>query len=170
MRRSHRRRGKPSHGHATRSQLARSRPPPDGAGSPDRAAGRRDAASYAAVVPANVSLLFDRLLSFSLALPGAWEDHPWDDLVVKVGKKIFVFIGSEQHPTVSVKLPDSKEQALLLGCARPTGYGLGKAGWVTVSADGPECPPVDVLEDWIEESYRTIAPKKLIAELDAGSR
>ena len=27
-------------------------------------------------------------------------------------------------------------------------------------------PPVDILCDWIEESYRTIAPKKLVAELD----
>ena len=117
----------------------------------------------------NVTSLLDRLLAFSLAFPGAWEDHPWDDLVVKVGRKIFVFIGSEQYPGVSVKLPESHEQAKLLSCAKPTGYGLGKAGWVTISVDSPECPPAEVLEDWIEESYRTIAAKKLIAELDASS-
>ena len=27
--------------------------------------------------------------------------------------------------------------------------------------------PPDLLQDWIEESYRTIAAKKLVAELDA---
>jgi hypothetical protein len=28
--------------------------------------------------------------------------------------------------------------------------------------------PVDVLRDWIEESYRIVAPKRLVALLDAG--
>jgi hypothetical protein len=27
-------------------------------------------------------------------------------------------------------------------------------------------PPLDVLKDWVEESYRLVAPKKLVAELD----
>jgi hypothetical protein len=26
---------------------------------------------------------------------------------------------------------------------------------------------VDILTDWVEESYRTVAPKRLVAELDA---
>ena len=28
-------------------------------------------------------------------------------------------------------------------------------------------PPLGVLTDWVEESYRTVAPKRLVAELDA---
>jgi predicted DNA-binding protein (MmcQ/YjbR family) len=112
----------------------------------------------------------DRLLAFALAFPGAWEDHPWSETVVKVGKKIFLFIGWGDYAGVSVKLPESNEQALLLDCATPTGYGLGKAGWVSVDFTGEDVPPIEVIEDWIEESYRTIAPKKLIVELDAMSR
>jgi hypothetical protein len=38
---------------------------------------------------------------------------------------------------------------------------------VTIRVVAVECPPVEVLLDWIEESYRTIAPKTLVRELDA---
>ena len=33
-------------------------------------------------------------------MPGAWEDHPWGDTVVKVGKKVFVFMGVDGEDTV----------------------------------------------------------------------
>jgi len=107
---------------------------------------------------------------FALDLPGAWEDTPWEeDHVAKVAKKIFVFMGSTDSPTpgIAVKLPESHAQALSLDCATPSGYGLGKAGWVNIQLTAPDRPSADVLCDWVEESYRAIAPKKLIAELDA---
>jgi predicted DNA-binding protein (MmcQ/YjbR family) len=52
--------------------------------------------------------------------------------------------------------------------AEPTGYGLGKSGWVTVPLDAEDVD-VEILSDWIEESYRIIAPKRLVAELDRGT-
>lgn len=33
-------------------------------------------------------------------------------------------------------------------------------------AFGERTPPLDVLKDWVEESYRVVAPRRLIAELD----
>ena len=42
---------------------------------------------------------------------------------------------------------------------------LGKAGWVTVPLRAPGVT-VDVLRDWVEESYRIVAPKRLVATLD----
>ncbi len=106
---------------------------------------------------------------FAFGLPGAWEDHPWeDDSVAKVGKKIFVFFGSPERPGLSVKLPESAAHALSLSCTTPTGYGLGRHGWVRIDlAPAGEIPDVDLLLDWIEESYRSVALKRLIAELDA---
>jgi predicted DNA-binding protein (MmcQ/YjbR family) len=111
-----------------------------------------------------------RLLEFALEFPGAFEDHPWGDDVVKVNKKIFVFLGSEEYLPLgmSVKLRDSHEQALMVPGAEPSGYGLGRAGWVTVPFRDTT-PPLDVLEDWVEESYRVVAPKRLIADLEENS-
>ena len=111
-----------------------------------------------------------QVLRFALALPGAYEDHPWEETVAKVGKKVFVFFGAEESPNwpgMSVKLRESNQAALGVPGAAPTGYGLGKAGWVSLSFRGDTAPPVSVLCDWVEESYRLVATKKLIAELDA---
>ncbi|MEV0179150.1 hypothetical protein AB0I54_07565 [Streptomyces sp. NPDC050625] len=45
--------------------------------------------------------------------------------------------------------------------------GLGRAGWVRIPLQEPGAPAAGLLCDWVEESYRVIAPKRLIAELDA---
>ncbi len=105
-----------------------------------------------------VATLRTRALSF----PGAWEDHPWGDTVVKAGKKIFAFLGDA---SITLKLTEAHEAAMSVPGAKPTAYGLGKAGWVTLPLDAG-APPVDVLCDWLDESYRNIAPKKLIAQLE----
>ncbi len=109
----------------------------------------------------------DRIKEFALEFPDAWFDTPWEgDGVVKVGKKIFVFLGGPVSDAVAVKLPHSAEQGLLIEGAVPTPYGLGRHGWVTVPIDGPDAPPIDVVCDFVEESYRAVAPKRLIARLD----
>ena len=104
------------------------------------------------------------LLAFALTLPEAWDDLPWEeDLVAKVGKKVFVFFGSATRPlAMGVKLPHSAPFALSLSCAEPSGYGLGRHGWVTVHLDGDDAPDIALVHDWIVESYSAIAPKKLI--------
>lgn len=112
-----------------------------------------------------------KLIDFALALPGAYEDHPWDEVVAKVGKKVFVFFGGDQSPGMSVKLTDAMvhEHALTLKGAKPTGYGLGKSGWVSIPLRG-NSGQLRLLMDFIEESYRAIAPKKMVAELESRPR
>ncbi len=109
----------------------------------------------------------DALRAYALSLPEAWEDHPWGELVIKVGKKIFVFLGliDDKRLSMSVKLPDSADLALSLPFTAPTGYGLGKAGWVTARFLEHD-PPVDMLTEWVVESYRAVATKKLAARLE----
>ncbi|GAA3003154.1 MmcQ/YjbR family DNA-binding protein [Streptosporangium longisporum] len=112
----------------------------------------------------------ETLREFALRLPECYEDHPWGDTVVKVNKKIFLFLGVEEptekwRPSVGVKLPESNGHALALPGARPSGYGLGRTGWVTIPLTGP-LPETEVLLDWVEESYRAVAPKRLVARLD----
>ena len=86
---------------------------------------------------------------------------------LKVKKKIFFIIGgTDDRKSLTVKLPSSGRMALLMPFTSPTGYGLGKSGWVTSEFAPTDVVPVDRFFEWIEESYRAVAPKKLIAELD----
>jgi len=110
----------------------------------------------------------DALLKYALSLPGAWEDHPWGETVAKVGKKVFLFsgVGEDGVFGFSAKLPESNDAALATPGAAPTGYGLGQAGWVSIKCSAKDVGNVGMYRAWVEESYRAVAPKKLIKELD----
>ena len=104
-----------------------------------------------------------QLRAHALKHPEAWADEPWPgDHVVKVGKKIFVFLGGE-GPDVSlgVKLPRS----LLFAHAQPfvtkMGYGMAKSGWVAVRLGKGDKIPLPLLLSWIDESYETVAATAL---------
>ena len=104
------------------------------------------------------------LRDYAMSLPEATEDFPWGHRAIKVKKKAFVFLGGEKNMTelsMSVKLPQSRDMASDLPFAEPTGYGMGKHGWVTARFDKVADVPLDLLKSWIDESYRAIAPKKL---------
>jgi predicted DNA-binding protein (MmcQ/YjbR family) len=110
------------------------------------------------------------LRAFALGFPEAYEDFPWGERVAKVKGKVFVFLGADgDNLGLTVKLPESGMLALGLPFASPTGYGLGKAGWVTAKFGKRQKAPVDLLRSWIDESYRAVAPKKLVAALSAAS-
>jgi predicted DNA-binding protein (MmcQ/YjbR family) len=108
-----------------------------------------------------------KLKEFGLAYPEAHSKSPWpghDDLAVR--NKTFAYLSAEGEPlSISCKLPLTGQMALTLPFAKPTGYGLGKSGWVTATFGPKEAPPIDLLKDWIDESYRVQAPKKLVATL-----
>jgi predicted DNA-binding protein (MmcQ/YjbR family) len=107
----------------------------------------------------------DQVLEFALSLPEATEEHPWGEDVAKVRGKIFVFVGPPGSRRMTVKLDESHAHALSIDGAVRTGYGLGASGWVTVPlrAEGVN---VALLRDWVEESYRIVAPKRVVALLD----
>ena len=108
------------------------------------------------------------LRAFALGYPGAHEEFPSGERVINVKSKVFVFLGrNEDGLGLSVKLPHSRPIALGLPFASPTGYGLGKSGWVTVQFAPREKPPLDLMRAWIDESYRAVAPKNLVATLKA---
>ena len=126
----------------------------------------RKAASNVRRAAGNVRKIEAALRRFALGYPGAWEDNPWGERVAKVGKKVFLFMGrAEGDLHLSVKLPDSATLALGLPFAQPTGYGLGKSGWVTARFGPRDDAPVEILKQWIDESYRAVAPRKLVAAL-----
>ena len=89
----------------------------------------------------------------------AWDGEP----TFRVRGKNFIFTDREATG-ISVKLP--KEEAIALVAtepgADPTGYGLGRHGWVSVklptrAKDGRWT----LVEEWVRTSYTMVAPKKL---------
>ena len=109
--------------------------------------------------------------TFALSLPGTEPKSPWpghDD--VAVAGKTFLYLGSDEAsgaPSFGVKLKVSGPEVLRLPNAGPTGYGLGKSGWVTLVFPNGEVPPLDTLKRWVMESYRAQAPKRLLKNLEA---
>jgi predicted DNA-binding protein (MmcQ/YjbR family) len=108
----------------------------------------------------------DELLAHCLSKPGAWQDEPWEgDTVVKVGPKIFAFLGSADgaatHGSVGVKCAAHRDAAdewlkLYPDDASVMAY-IGRSGWNTLRFGG--AIPDDEVLDAVDESYRMIVAK-----------
>jgi predicted DNA-binding protein (MmcQ/YjbR family) len=114
----------------------------------------------------SLAALEAELRACALGYPEAHEDFPWGERVIKVRGKIFCFLWTNAASLgFTAKLPASHEFALLLEGCEPTGYGLGRSGWVTCHLRDGAAADVDMLKGWIDESYRAIAPKTLVRSL-----
>jgi predicted DNA-binding protein (MmcQ/YjbR family) len=104
-----------------------------------------------------------QLLAQALAYPEAAEDWPWGERVVKVRGKIFAFLAfGPDTLSLTVKLPASRDFALMFEPCAPTGYGLGKSGWVSCRLGPAGGFDTGLLAGWVDESYRAVAPKRLV--------
>ena len=102
------------------------------------------------------------LLAYCLTKPGAWRDEPWeDDAVVKVGSKIFAFLGSGPGSTVGLKCGATRDAAdeWLLRYPRDASVMayIGRSGWNTLQAAG--AIPDDELREAIDASYDAVVAK-----------
>lgn len=108
----------------------------------------------------------ERLEAIALALPEAvrvdieaWEGEP----TFRVRKKNFVFTDPEVTG-ISVKLPKDEAEAVVATDrgAAPTGYGLGRHGWVSVSiAEDADDERWEQIREWVRTSFTMVAPKAL---------
>ncbi|MBI3439849.1 MAG: MmcQ/YjbR family DNA-binding protein [Proteobacteria bacterium] len=104
--------------------------------------------------------------STALAYPQTVEDFPWNHHAYKIaGKKVFLFLTgfADGGFNCTMKLPYRHEEALRLRGAAPTGYGMAKSGWVTFTYSARAKPPITKLTDYLDESWRAVAPAKLSA-------
>ncbi len=115
-----------------------------------------------------------RVRELASALPGSAEkvSHGRPALYTT---KVFAYYGGSlkvdgewvQHPHSIVVLPDGDDRLALLGDPRVyTPAYLGPSGWIGFDLDD-DTDWTEVAE-LLDASYRLTAPKKLIAELDAG--
>ncbi len=117
-------------------------------------------------------MTWDELLAYCLAKPGAWQDEPWEgDIVVKVGSKIFAFLGSDSRPAVGVKCGRTREAAdeWLLRYpddASVMAY-IGRSGWNTLRVGGGI--PDDELLEAIDASYDAVVSRLPKRERPVGS-
>lgn len=113
-----------------------------------------------------------KLLEFALSLPGAWEDHPWGERVAKVGKKVFAFFGRDQLKgfMVGLKLTRSWGFAKSQPFTQKFGYGMDAAGWIVARFAEGDDVPIDLLREWIEESYEAVAPKETARPVSSPQR
>ena len=109
-----------------------------------------------------------QLRDAALRYPETVEEFPWGHSAFKVRGKSFAFVACDGDGfRVSTKLPSSGSVVLNFPFASPTRYGLGKSGWVTAVFRRRERVPAAMLIEWMDESYRAIAPKRLLKQLDS---
>ncbi len=121
------------------------------------------------MVKLSVKQAEQRLIKFALTYPESTLEHPWGHDVVKVKGKMFATFGGEAGTkgefSMSVKLPVSSEMALTLPWVEPTGYGLGKSGWVTARLKAGSDFEIETMKGWIDQSFRAVAPKSVVKRL-----
>ena len=99
----------------------------------------------------------------------AWDGEP----TFRVNGKNFIFT-DKQATGLSVKLPKDEAEAVVATDpgAEPTGYGLGRHGWVSIALGAkPTAARWREVEEWVRTSYTLVAPKrlaKLVLEEDGG--
>jgi predicted DNA-binding protein (MmcQ/YjbR family) len=89
----------------------------------------------------------------------AWAGEP----TFRVNGKTFVFAGGS-FEGITVKLPKEEAAATVASdrAVTPTGYGLGRHGWVSVALPAKISAARWVqVEEWIRTSYTLVAPKRL---------
>ena len=102
----------------------------------------------------------DELLAYCLSKPGAWQDEPWEgDIVVKVGPKIFAFLGSGS--AVGLKCGRTRDEAdewlsRFPEDAEVMAY-IGRSGWNTLRIGG--AIPDDEILDAVDASYEAVVSK-----------
>ncbi len=102
------------------------------------------------------------LLAHCLAKPGAWPDEPWEgDTVVKVGDKVFAFLGGPDSRTIGLKCGRTADEASPWREAHPddvtvSAY-VGRYGWNTFRTDGGIGS--DDLRALIDDSYDDVVAR-----------
>jgi predicted DNA-binding protein (MmcQ/YjbR family) len=110
----------------------------------------------------------DKLLEITLRLPGAYEDRPWGSVHCKIDEKIFVGWGRRDDGDMSVGFRVDKAFQSMLVANDPRfsiAKYVGKHGGVDMKLGNK--PDWREVEAFIVESYRLIAKKSRVKELDA---
>jgi hypothetical protein len=102
-----------------------------------------------------------------LGLPQTAEVEAWGRPTFRVGKMFAIFSGTAERPFGVVFRPEEEERVPL--AADPRFYSppyWGPGGWLALDLTAAEVDWQEVAE-LMQSSYRLVAPKRLVAALDA---
>lgn len=106
------------------------------------------------------------LRQVALRYPEAEEGGVCTRRAFKARNKAFLFMGMDDRSyNVMVKLCEALAEAAQRAVAEPKNYKVGAHGWVTATFAHDQSSPPGLLERWIDESYRLLVPKQLVALL-----
>lgn len=109
----------------------------------------------------------ERLRTQALELPEVEEGSSCVNRAFKAAGKNFAFVGERRGDcTLRLKLSDALPEVERLAETQPERFQVGTGGWTLVVFPPDDPPGPDQTERWITESYRLLAPKRLVAELD----
>ena len=106
------------------------------------------------------------LRRIALRYPETQEGVSCGKQAFKARNKAFLFLGRDATDyNVMLKLRAALPEAARLAAREPTHYAVGGHQWVKLTFPHDKSPPPALLERWIDESYRLLAPKALVALL-----
>lgn len=106
----------------------------------------------------------EQLRAVAMALPDTSEGTSCVNRAFRVRKKNFLFIGEKDGEVrLMLKLAGSLAGAEAMADTRVV---VGKHGWLTLRFTPAEPLDAALLEAWVHESYRALAPKAVLKQLD----
>ena len=109
------------------------------------------------------------LREIALRYPEVEEGTSCGKRAFRARDKAFLFVGVDAGSwNAMFKLGASLPEAARLAKKKPGRYAVGGHGWVKATFGADDSPPAGLLERWIDESFRLLAPKPLVAMLEPG--
>jgi hypothetical protein len=114
------------------------------------------------------STVAQELQAFASTYPEVSESPSCVNRSFKARKKGFMFLGEKPDGSLRlmVKLDEGAASAMKVA-ENHQEWRVTGPGWVTGIFTDETAPPVETLTAWIDESYRLLAPKTLVEELDS---
>lgn len=115
--------------------------------------------------------ILDQLRDICLELPEAHQSEAFGAPTFQIGKKNFAMMhrGRDDRASVWVKAVPGRQEVLV--GAFPDRYFrppyMGHNGWIACWLDDTAMPDWDEIEELVTDSYRLIAPKRLVKQMSA---